>query len=187
MEKAFQTTAWRELSVEDLLKLCATNKEFLKICNSPETWSFLLQRDFNIPLKITKNRSLIYDQSKITNPKEQYQKLRQKTLDIIHSRDEELEHSYITYLIFYGLDFTPFVIVASDYYSMLRQLIKNYKNNILPNALRSIIDEFLDVYVTPYGDREVYLNDISYIKVMILQLEINELIRIEEPQLYIAD
>ena len=38
---------WRKLSIENILDLCETNKDFKGICDDNRTWQFLLKRDFN--------------------------------------------------------------------------------------------------------------------------------------------
>ena len=43
----FRNIVWKQLSVPDLISFCSTNSEYKKICQNPETWRFLLQRDFN--------------------------------------------------------------------------------------------------------------------------------------------
>ena len=39
---------WKYLPYEDIVSLCQTSRGFSEICNDPETWRFLLYRDFNI-------------------------------------------------------------------------------------------------------------------------------------------
>ena len=39
---------WKYLPYEDIMNLCITNRAMSEICNDPETWRFLLYRDFNI-------------------------------------------------------------------------------------------------------------------------------------------
>ena len=39
---------WKYLPVNELRKYCSLNKEINTICNNPETWRFLLRRDFKI-------------------------------------------------------------------------------------------------------------------------------------------
>ena len=39
---------WKYLPYEDIVSLCQTNQAYSAVCNDPETWRFLLYRDFNI-------------------------------------------------------------------------------------------------------------------------------------------
>ena len=39
---------WKYMSVDTLLKYCSINKKINTICENPDTWKFLLLRDFNI-------------------------------------------------------------------------------------------------------------------------------------------
>src|SRR3989338_7212289 len=39
---------FRNLNVNEILDLCATSKDFSKICEEQETWIYLLWRDFRI-------------------------------------------------------------------------------------------------------------------------------------------
>lgn len=41
-------TLWKKLEYPTLVNLCPTSKEYLNICSNPDTWIYLLQRDFNI-------------------------------------------------------------------------------------------------------------------------------------------
>ena len=41
---------WKYLPYEDIVSLCQTSRGFSEICNDPETWRFLLYRDFNIQM-----------------------------------------------------------------------------------------------------------------------------------------
>lgn len=48
VEQQLLSVAWRELDVRELIRLCKTNKQFSNICRDPNTWKYLLKRDFNI-------------------------------------------------------------------------------------------------------------------------------------------
>lgn len=48
MQDQLLAVVWRFLTVEDLIRLSQTNKTFHQLIKNPNTWNFLLQRDFNI-------------------------------------------------------------------------------------------------------------------------------------------
>jgi hypothetical protein len=39
---------WKYLPVEDILHMCRINRRMREICDDPETWVYLLERDYNI-------------------------------------------------------------------------------------------------------------------------------------------
>jgi hypothetical protein len=39
---------WKYLPVEDILRMCGTNKKMKEIYDDPETWRYLLKRDYKI-------------------------------------------------------------------------------------------------------------------------------------------
>lgn len=38
---------WKYLPIDQILQYCRTNRAFASICNNPDTWRFLLMRDYN--------------------------------------------------------------------------------------------------------------------------------------------
>ena len=44
----FLSQAWKQLDYPTLIQYCQTSKEYLPICQDPQTWIYLLKRDFNI-------------------------------------------------------------------------------------------------------------------------------------------
>ena len=42
---------WKYLPYEDIVRLCMADRRFNTICSDPETWKFLLVRDFNIQMR----------------------------------------------------------------------------------------------------------------------------------------
>jgi hypothetical protein len=51
---------WRYLPVEDIISQCSTSKRMKEICDDPETWRYLLKRDFDITNPYTDEYRLEY-------------------------------------------------------------------------------------------------------------------------------
>lgn len=47
-KRTFLPEAWKTLDYLTIINLCLTSKEYLEICQNPETWIYLLKRDFKI-------------------------------------------------------------------------------------------------------------------------------------------
>ena len=47
-QKLISDVIWRTMDVRELVRLCQTSTYFKSLCDNPETWRFLLKRDFKI-------------------------------------------------------------------------------------------------------------------------------------------
>lgn len=87
MNDIYRYELWKTMSIRDILKYCKTNKKFMEICNDPNTWRFLLMRDYN-------------EESITSNPKKEYvdlykfEKAKEKYKD--YSIDDLIEILYMT-------------------------------------------------------------------------------------------
>lgn len=59
----------KNLSIEDIGKLCQTNKEYNQLCTDPKFWTYLLERDYGISDKIDYE---MFDTSMIQDPRAFY-------------------------------------------------------------------------------------------------------------------
>ena len=48
LERSLATFGWQQMHISEILKLCSVNKAFNNLCNNPDTWNFLIHRDFKI-------------------------------------------------------------------------------------------------------------------------------------------
>jgi hypothetical protein len=48
MDDPFTNVTWKYLSISDIRRLCATSTQMKTICDDPETWRYLLYRDYTI-------------------------------------------------------------------------------------------------------------------------------------------
>lgn len=52
-KQIFLSDIWKQLDYQTLIKYCQTSKKYLPICLDPETWIYLLKRDFNVTWNVT--------------------------------------------------------------------------------------------------------------------------------------
>lgn len=123
---------WKYMSVDTILKYCSLNKKMNTICKNPDTWSFLLLRDFNVKKHIGNQRS---EYMRLYN-RRKYQSFDVETLAdylVEHNMDD---FGYIDYIHVYNKKHNE---KGLEYIldSVIKELVYN---NVTPNDISKWIE-----------------------------------------------
>jgi hypothetical protein len=137
-EEGSLSVLWRELPIEDLLRLCTINRYMKSICDRDDTWTFLIKRDFNIDYDIVNPHSSKTGES--SSPRRYYL--------ILYDTKNAQEFINSTYKLYAINDVEPeanlYNIIALDYNDMLRILAERFKNDEIPIVLKRTIEDYIE-------------------------------------------
>lgn len=112
---------WKTMSIGNILKYCKTSKKHMEICNDPNTWRFLLMRDYNEE-SVTNNPKKEYiDLYKFEKAKDKYREYSVDDLLVfLYMKDPEKADLYKEYIN----DFDgPPEFYEDIWYDLVRELI----------------------------------------------------------------
>lgn len=99
MDDIHRYELWKTMSIGNILKYCKTSKKHMEICNDPNTWKFLLMRDYNEE-SVTPNPKKEYiDLYKFEKAKVKYREFTiDDLLESLYMRDPQKADSYREYM-----------------------------------------------------------------------------------------
>ena len=109
MDHYHKSIFWRQMRVPELIRYCSGNKELLKICQNPDTWRYLLERDFDIIYKSDNPQKKYYKQVLKRFSQDQFSSGRYYENEIIYdglnkNSYDGLQYSYRIALSALGID-----------------------------------------------------------------------------------
>lgn len=155
------------LTIEEILNLCKTNKEYKKLCSDNNYWQYLIQREYNISYKkddaFDKFKE-IYTIMRNKKYEEDYWLIQKEPIP-----QSKREIKYIPFKIdktIYGKE------IKSKYSDEYKNKVKNYMINKLNILLHGIDESKLNPLVLKY----IKNNDKNFFEYLLEEISKNELI-----------